>query len=160
MVPDVILDWLQHNERYTKIIVHLAGLLTADVPGFPVEVAVWWDGDKFIPPVHLSIVNNVGRIVWTHTEEAPKLYERSLEILEETFREMVIPARMIVMGVVLSNETKKVHFKFLKFFDKPFPTLPQEKVILTRRTWPAEELEVAIQQLRKMKRKLRGLGYG
>lgn len=159
MVPEAVVDALQDNGRYAKAIVQLAGLKTSTVDGQVIEVAAQWDAQSFQPPIFLSIPNEAGRISWVHPDPAPRIYQRTLGMLEETFRQMNIPARMVVISVTLSRETKKPHFRAFMFRKEAFPVKDYDEIWLRRKAWKAEELETAVRELRKLKRKLKGVGY-
>lgn len=162
MVPHAILDALQNDERYAKAVASLAGIRTASTDGLHLDIARYWDGDKFVGPTHLSIsLPDVGRVSWTVPEKVPYIFKQTLQKLESQFHAMAIPPTMSLFYSVLSKFTKKPHFKALTFI--PVDKLPEKRkaeIHLERTDWDAEELEKNVRDLIKARRKLKGMGFG
>ena len=162
MVPQAVMDAIQSDQRYAKAIISLAGIRTASTDGTNIDIAAYWDGEKFIMPVHLSInIPDVGRISWTSPTDNPRIFKQTLGKMENQFKAIATPPLMMLFSAIISKFTKKVHFNQLRSLPvKELPSQPRAEITLERESWDAEELEKQVKELVQAKRKLKGMGFG
>lgn len=150
---------LMRDDRYAKAIVSLAGVRTAEIKGLDVDVSAAWNGIDYKEGVWIAAgTPEQGVAVWREAK-TPRLFKLTLGALEETFRELTLAPSFVTMVVTISTQ-KRPHFR--KFVFNPasgYMVDTQEVVIrLPSIYWKPSELELIAKELRKMPRKLKGMG--
>lgn len=150
-----VVAWLGKDPRYAHAIARLAGLKSAKAgtPGTPVQVAAWWDGEKFTAPIQVTFHRGRGAVRW-HFAWEPRIFTLTLKKLEESFKEMGIPPQVVGVNVIVAQHRKKPYFVSFAF-----NTPMQEGVVLDGMHWERpEELEALGKDLGRTLRWLKGVG--
>jgi len=151
--------WLARNDQYAKAIVQLAGLYVGEVEdGVPVCVEATWDWLEFKGPVVYTISPPEGKITWTGDTHTA-LFRKTLGLLTETFKEMMVPKQVVALSATVSMTSKKPHFISFTFGDAH--AVPAEPtVILAHSVGTLVEIESEFKRLLAVQKKLKGIGYG
>lgn len=157
MSPNVVVDWLAKNDAYAKAIVQMAGIRVGSCnAGVPIRIEALWD-EGFKGPIVYSIPLAEGTLFWSGETTHTALFRKTLGLLTDTFKGLMLPTRVVVFDGEIDLTAKKLHFKSFTFGQTHVvPT--SNLIVLSHTVDKIDKMQEILQKFVILSRKLKGIG--